>query len=114
MELPTPVSIQPDTTYIVSIFSSPTGYFAITAGGLATARDNPPLRAPASGEEGPNGVYKYGGGFPDGGNNANYWVDVVFAYPDSTPPAIGKRAPPRPAPAASPLVWTSLCSSMSR
>ncbi|HNB35731.1 MAG TPA: DUF4082 domain-containing protein, partial [Anaerolineales bacterium] len=96
MELPAPVAISADTTYIVSIFSSPTGYFAITPGGLSTAVINSPLKALASGEDGPNGVYKYGGGFPDSGNNANYWIDVVFDYTiiiDTTPPTITARFP---------------------
>ena len=91
MELPTPVQIEADTTYITSVYSSPVGNFSITAGGLASAVDNPPLRALASGVEGPNGVYAYGGGFPSSGGDANYWVDVVFEYSvteDTTPPVI--------------------------
>ncbi len=66
MALPTPVQINANTTYIVSIYSSPMGYFAITPGGLTNAVDNPPLHALATGVDGPNGVYQYGGGFPTG------------------------------------------------
>ena len=61
MVLPAPVHIDADTTYVVSIFSSPVGNFSITLGGLATVVNNPPLRALAAGEDGVNGVYKYGG-----------------------------------------------------
>ncbi len=42
---------------------------------------NPPLRALASGEDGPNGVYTYSATpiFPDNtGFGANYWVDILF------------------------------------
>ncbi len=73
-----PVLIQANTTYIVSYFSAD-GYFAINAGFFAgSGVTNGPLTALQAGVDGPNGVYKYGGGFPDGGNTANYWVDVLF------------------------------------
>ncbi|MGZ4156399.1 MAG: N,N-dimethylformamidase beta subunit family domain-containing protein, partial [Bacteroidia bacterium] len=74
----TPVYIKADTTYIASYFS-PGGTFAITPSFFAgTGVSNPPLSALQAGTDGVNGVYKYGGGFPDGGNTANYWVDVLF------------------------------------
>ena len=74
----TPVSIVANTTYIASYFS-PLG-FAIDAGFFnQNSVIAGPLTALASGTDGPNGVYKYGGGFPDGGNDANYWVDVVYS-----------------------------------
>jgi hypothetical protein len=49
------------------------------------------LRTPADGEDGPNGVYRCGtgGGFPTETFNAsNHWVDVIFALPGETKPAI--------------------------
>ncbi|MBL0308582.1 MAG: DUF4082 domain-containing protein [Bacteroidetes bacterium] len=81
-----PVAIQADTTYIASYFSQD-GYFAISPGFFSgSGVANPPLTALlAGGVDGPNGVYKYGGGFPDGGNNANYWVDVLFEETYATP-----------------------------
>ena len=77
----TPVTIAPNTTYIVSYYcpngrySGDTGYFA------SSGVDRPPLRALQNGEDGPNGIYRYGagGGFPTSTwQSANYWVDVVF------------------------------------
>ena len=75
----TPVAVQAGTTYIAS-YHSPTGYFALDAGYFATDYYNPPLFALANGEDGGNGVYKYGvSGFPTStANSSNYWVDVVF------------------------------------
>jgi hypothetical protein len=73
-----PVAIQANTTYIASYFSQG-GYFAISPGFFSgTAVTNAPLTALKAGSDGPNGVYRYGGGFPNGGNTANYWVDVLF------------------------------------
>ena len=74
-----PVFIQANTTYIASYFSQ-NGYFAFSPGFfLNSGVTNGPLTALQAGIDGPNGVYKYGGGFPDGGNTANYWVDVLFS-----------------------------------
>jgi hypothetical protein len=58
----------------VGYYSADLAYFATS--GVA----NPPLRALANGENGGNGVYRYGAsGFPNQTYNAsNYWVDVVF------------------------------------
>lgn len=79
----TGVPVTANTTYVASYFSADGG-FAITSGGLSAAVSNGSLTALASGTEGPNGVFQYGGGFPDGGSNANYWVDVLFQEPDQT------------------------------
>ena len=75
----TPVYVHADTTYIASYYS-PLGGFAITPNYFsASSFNNGYLTALQTGAEGPNGVYAYGGGFPSGGNNGNYWVDVLFA-----------------------------------
>ena len=76
----TPVSITANTTYVASYYSTD-GYFAITAGGLSSAVVSGPLTALASGTDGPNGVFIYGGGFPNDyrSANSNYFVDVVFS-----------------------------------
>ncbi len=111
MPLSTPVAIDANTTYIVSMYSSPVGYFAITTGGLASAVDNPPLKALASGEDGPNGVFQSGGGFPTTGTNNNYWVDVVFdtnAPVDTTPPVISAvNAAPGADGTSATITWTT-------
>jgi hypothetical protein len=77
----TPVAISSNTTYVVS-YHAPNGYYSESEGYfMGAGYTNFPLRALANGEEGPNGVYRYGpSGFPTNFFNAeNYWVDVVFA-----------------------------------
>ncbi len=73
-----PVAINANTTYVASYYS-PLGFFALNSSYFAAGADNAPLHALASGIDGPNGVYFYNGsGFPTGGGNNNYWVDVIF------------------------------------
>jgi hypothetical protein len=67
-----PVSITPNTTYVVS-YSTTVGFYAVDVNGLSAGVDNAPLHVPAGG-----GWYKYGSGFPSTSVNHNYWVDVVF------------------------------------
>jgi len=76
----TPVAIVAGTTYIASYFS-PSGFYTYTANVFTNAGvTNGPLTAlQANVTNGPNGVYKYGGGFPNAGGTANYWVDVLFS-----------------------------------
>jgi hypothetical protein len=80
MNFSTPVAITANTTYVVS-YHTDTGNYAVNGAYFATVGvDNMPLSALASGVDGPNGVYVYGGSaFPTHSYNAsNYWVDVVF------------------------------------
>ena len=76
-----PVAILPNTTYIVSYYA-PVGRYATDAGFFASSGvDRPPLHALRDGQDGTNGVYRYGtgGGFPNlSWQSSNYWVDVVF------------------------------------
>jgi hypothetical protein len=73
-----PVAVTAGATYVVSYLSS-SGDYAATQNAFGTALDAPPLHVPADTSGEPNGVYKYGGGFPDTGSAAtNYWADVVF------------------------------------
>lgn len=80
--LAAPLAVTAGTTYVASYhtntgnYSADTGYFA-TSGVTAT-----PLRALAEGEDGSNGVYRYGASaFPNQTwNSSNYWVDVVFKF----------------------------------
>jgi hypothetical protein len=91
-----PIAVTANTTYVVS-YHTTTGYYSFDAGYFATAWDNAPLHALADGEDGPNGVYRYGASaFPtDTYNASNYWVDVVFdtTAVDTQPPVITVRSP---------------------
>ncbi|WP_211304479.1 DUF4082 domain-containing protein [Umezawaea tangerina] len=84
-----PVHINAGTTYVVSYTTN--GYYSATSGGLNSAVVNAPLRALATGTDGPSGVYRYGTGgvFPTNGGGANYWVDAVFQPdPDTIAPTV--------------------------
>jgi glucose/arabinose dehydrogenase len=77
----TPIAINANTTYVVSLFS-PSGHYAATDPYFTSAVVNGPLRALADGEDGPNGLYRYSSTsvFPNSSfNSSNYWVDVVFS-----------------------------------
>ena len=96
--LPTPVGVTANTTYIVSYYA-PVGRYALNEPYFTAAVVKAPLRALADGEDGSNGVYRYGAsGFPTQTFNAsNYWVDVVFSTdpppPDTTPPTVSGVLP---------------------
>lgn len=90
--LPAPVSLQPDTGYVVS-YHAPGGLYALTQYKLAgSGQTNQPLWAPRSGLFGGNGLHAYGpGGFPTNSYHAShYWVDLVFQ------PAVPNRPPSAP------------------
>ena len=90
------VQIEANTTYVASYYSAGGGY-SFTNPYFTTDVDRGPLHALANGVDGPNAVYKYGGGFPtDNFQTSNYWVDVIFNTeigPDTTPPTIIATAP---------------------
>ncbi len=91
-----PVAIAANTSYVASYFA-PNGDYSVTGGFFATSgADNAPLHALASGVDGPNGLYLYGGGFPTQSyNSTNYWVDVVFSASSSgaVPPSVTAETP---------------------
>jgi hypothetical protein len=93
VSLTPPVAVKAGTTYVAS-YHSPTGTYADDQSYFGAAFENPPLRAPADGEAGANGVYRYGvSGFPTQTFEAsNYWVDVVFT-PSQPPPTITSFSP---------------------
>lgn len=97
----TPVSVQANTTYIVSYYA-PAGYYAANDNFFTAAVNSPPLHALQSGTDGPNGVYTYGtSAFPgQSWNDSNYWVDVLFV------PSTGTTTS-TPSPATSTSVWPS-------
>lgn len=76
-----PVRILANTTYVVSYHTN-IGNYAYSGGFFAAnGISNPPLSALRDGQEGGNGVFRYGpSGFPSESYNAtSYWVDVVFS-----------------------------------
>jgi WD40 repeat protein len=101
-----PVAVTANTIYIASYHS--TGYFALNEGYFNSAGvTNGPLYALRNGENGGNGVYRYGAsGFPTSTfNGNNYWVDVVFTTsvgPDTTPPTVTATVPASGATGVSP------------
>jgi Domain of unknown function (DUF4082)/Bacterial Ig domain len=75
-----PVAITANTTFVAS-YHTDVGHYSVTANAFATAGvDNPPLRALPNGEDGDNGIFKYGPrAFPtETFQSTNYWVDIVF------------------------------------
>ena len=91
-----PVSIQPNTTYVVSYFA-PKGHYSATEGFFYPPPSPPPdgggtvdagpLHAQRNSPSSGNGVYSYAGSstFPSNTFGAeNYWVDVLFS--PSPPP----------------------------
>ncbi|MFG1994408.1 N,N-dimethylformamidase beta subunit family domain-containing protein [Actinoplanes sp. NPDC048988] len=96
--LSAPVTLTPNTTYVVSYYA-PNGHYAADTDYFASqAYDNAPLHALRDGADGVNGVYRFGTGFPTlAWRSANYYVDVAFtpgtAAPDTTPPAVTSRSP---------------------
>ena len=75
----TPVAVTAGTTYVAS-YLAPAGHYSSNSNYFANAYDNSPLHVPSSATAGGNGVYKYGGGFPNSTyNSTNYWVDVVYS-----------------------------------
>jgi hypothetical protein len=74
-----PVVIKTGTTYVASYYASKGQYFVSENFFTETGMKNGPLRALGDGEEGGNGVFSYGEGFPTQSFNAsNYWIDVNF------------------------------------
>ncbi|MBL7741152.1 MAG: DUF4082 domain-containing protein, partial [Chitinophagaceae bacterium] len=94
----TPVSVSPNITYVAAYFSN-SGDYAVTNPYFTSAVVNGPLRALASGEDGPNGVFKFTAipSFPNAFfQSGNYWVDIVFTpnnNPDADPPLIMAALP---------------------
>jgi hypothetical protein len=89
VNLPSPVTLTPGISYIVSYHTN--GFYSADSNFFATALTNGPLTAPATSAAAGNGVYAYGtsGSFPASSYNAsNYWVDVSFL-----PAAAATQAP---------------------
>ncbi|MCL4794283.1 MAG: DUF4082 domain-containing protein [Bryobacteraceae bacterium] len=82
-----PVPVEAGVTYVVS-YHAPYGHHSQTRGGFSGATlESGPLQALKDGEDGPNGLYRFGAGFPvDSFAGTNYWVDVVFMPEPETEP----------------------------
>lgn len=90
VQLTTPVAITPNTTYIVSYFSS-TGDFVRQVPFFTQPVINGFLRGLADGEDGGNGVYAYSATpiYPDNSSgSSNYYADVLFQSADVTAPQV--------------------------
>ncbi len=96
-----PVAVTAGTTYVAS-YHAPNGHYAVDARLLHQrgVRQRRRCTRSPSGDDGGNGVYRYGAtrGFPTQHATAprNYWVDVVFdtdAPADTTPPTVIAATP---------------------
>ena len=89
-----PVALTPGVTYVVS-YSAPTGNYAADTNYFANAYELVPLRALATNEDGPNGVFSTSpGSFPTSTfGAANYWVDVLFDTNDHRAPTAQNPSP---------------------
>lgn len=75
--LPSPVPLTAGTVVVAS-YLAPVGGYAFDVRRLSTPITSGPLTAPADGVTGPNGCFRYGGGFPDASYLASsYGVDIV-------------------------------------
>lgn len=80
-----PIAISANTTYIASYHTN-VGYYSKSTNYFSVTHSNGSLmEALSANVVGGNGVYKYGGGFPNtiSADNTNYWVDVIFSYSNS-------------------------------
>lgn len=79
VNLPRPVSIVANATYVASYHTN-SGQYSADGNYFTTAHQSGPLLACADRSSGGNGVYAYGttSSFPkDSYNASNYWIDVV-------------------------------------
>ncbi|MFN0030176.1 MAG: DUF4082 domain-containing protein [Acidimicrobiales bacterium] len=89
-----PVPVAAGVTYIVSVYM-PNGRYSVDAGFFNAPYELWPQRALANGEDGPNGLYRYGSsGFPLSSFGAsNYWVDAIFDLDNQAAPTVVDHDP---------------------
>ncbi len=77
-------------TVYVATYYSPTGYYNSTDNAFINPVVHGPLAIIKDGDQGDNGAYFYGEGYPTNGYQAsNYWVDVDYSNGvDVTPPTV--------------------------
>lgn len=88
-----PVPVAAGQTYVAS-YNAPNGRYAADQDFFAADWKAAPLKAPGSASSVGNGVFREGRGFPSTSyKSTNYWVDVVFARDDTTPPSVATTNP---------------------
>lgn len=90
-----PVPVTANTTYVASYYA-PSGHYAADSYAFSyTDYVAGSLAAPRSVAGAPNGLYRYGGGFPDQSfQDANYYVDIVFTPAEDMAPTVSAVNPP--------------------
>ena len=85
----TPVQVTAGTVYVATYYS-PTGYYNSTDNAFTDPVVHGPLAILKDDDQGDNGTYRYGEGYPtDGYQASNYWVDVDYSNGvDITPPTV--------------------------
>lgn len=98
-QLPSPVPITSNTTFVASYFA-PSNHYSVDVGYFSVlGHTNYPLWGLRNGEDGGNGVYRYSptSTFPtDSANGDNWWVDVEFVEtlgPDTNGPVVWSVTP---------------------
>ncbi len=94
LEFANPIAVSAGTTYVASYFA-PGGRYAADSNAFTTSDiTSAPLTAPGRPSGGLNGVYANAHRFPASSyGDTNYWVDVVFANTDTSPPALTAQTP---------------------
>jgi hypothetical protein len=94
ISFPTPVNVTAGTVYVATYYS-PTGFYNATENSFVNPVVHGPLAILKDGDQGDNGAYLYGEGYPEDGFNAsNYWVDVDYSNGiDITPPTVVFNTP---------------------
>ncbi len=98
MNFVSPISINANTTYVISYHSS-ANFYSFTDNYFTSPVVNGVLTALADGTDGPNGLYIYSAtpAFPTStSNKSNYWVDIVYSasvLPDNTAPTVLSTIP---------------------
>ena len=94
LTFPTPVSVAANTKYVASYLAPNGGYandsWAFSVSDLLVY----PLSAMRSTSTAGNGLFKYGGGFPNESyNDTNYWVDTLFTAAADAAPIVTSTTP---------------------
>jgi hypothetical protein len=90
-----PVPVTAGTVYVASYYA-PAGHYAGDPWAFSASDfSSPPLAAKRSLGANGNGMFRYGGGFPNQSfNDANYWVDVTFLAAANAAPFVISTTPP--------------------